>query len=438
MSLFRCLIPFLLLYQLTHAEEKADWFADNGFGKPVSTMQHPCAEHFKGVTYIAFQGPHEDPHVCAYKHDTAEWSGPFKAGVSALGKTPDPTDAAKVDNHGRPALIVDSEGYIHLIFGGHGGSFVHGKNRLGNPGAGRQTHVVTTKPQDISEWQVLANVPPFGTYTQFVKMPDGDIYLFYRHGSHRSDWVYQKSTDNCRTFSPPVSILKCQPQSDDPNVHDAWYASFHPGKGDTITATFHHHPCAVLNHKKPLHNTYFMHMNCAATDTWTSVQGTPVSLPVTKDSADRLTLVNASDKGVRTGICRVDDDGNPHILVKQGASLIYYRWTGDAWQESVALANSPSAQEGDIVINSPSDIRLLMSGNFAGHNTIAWWQSTDGGAHWQQQSTVASSEYAELIMAALIRNAHPDARIVYSQLLPNQANLYRKMFLFGDNGLIKR
>ena len=37
-----------------------DHFTDNGYGNPISTMQHPCAEHYHGVTYVAYQGPHED------------------------------------------------------------------------------------------------------------------------------------------------------------------------------------------------------------------------------------------------------------------------------------------------------------------------------------------------------------------------------------------
>ena len=71
---------------------------------------------------------------------------------------------------------------------------------------------------------------PSAPYSQFVKMDDGDIYLFYRHGSHRSDWVYQKSSDNCRTFAPPVSLLKHKAQESDPNMHDAWYAWFEKGR----------------------------------------------------------------------------------------------------------------------------------------------------------------------------------------------------------------
>jgi len=50
--------------------------------------------------------------------------------------------------------------------------------------------------------EVLDNVDPFGTYSQFVKMDDGDIYLFYRHGSHRSDWYIRitATADVCAPF----------------------------------------------------------------------------------------------------------------------------------------------------------------------------------------------------------------------------------------------
>ncbi|MDU0352628.1 hypothetical protein RS130_00690 [Paraglaciecola aquimarina] len=76
----------------------------------------------------------------------------------------------------------------------------HGKNPLGNTHYGRNIHVVSKRPNDITRWEELNTIPVFGTYNQAVKMDNGDIYLFYRHGAHRSDWVYQKSTDHGRTF----------------------------------------------------------------------------------------------------------------------------------------------------------------------------------------------------------------------------------------------
>ena len=55
---------------LLRAAPKVDYFSDNGYGNPVSTLQHPAAEHFNGVTYVAYSGPHEDPYVAAYVHAT--------------------------------------------------------------------------------------------------------------------------------------------------------------------------------------------------------------------------------------------------------------------------------------------------------------------------------------------------------------------------------
>ncbi len=38
-----------------------DFFTDNGFDNAVASIQYPSAEQFNGKTYIAYQGPHEDP-----------------------------------------------------------------------------------------------------------------------------------------------------------------------------------------------------------------------------------------------------------------------------------------------------------------------------------------------------------------------------------------
>jgi hypothetical protein len=108
------------------------------------------------------------------------------------------------DGHGRPSIVVDDRGYIHLAYGGHGGHRGLGVNPLGTNGRGEQTHVVSTKPMDITAWRKVENISPFGTYSQFVKSDNGDLYLFYRHGTHKSDWVYQRSSDDGRTFKKPV------------------------------------------------------------------------------------------------------------------------------------------------------------------------------------------------------------------------------------------
>ncbi|MFP4499683.1 MAG: BNR-4 repeat-containing protein [Candidatus Hydrogenedentota bacterium] len=414
------------------------FFADNGFGNPVSTLQHPCAEHHNGVTYIAYQGPLEDAYICAYNHQSGEWQGPVKAGDSLMGKQQPARIPGDIDNHGRPALMVDCEGYIHIVFGGHGGYPKFGRNEFGMWGDGRQTHVVSRHPEDISDWERRDNVSPFGTYSQFVHMDDGDIYLFYRHGSHQSDWVYQKSRDNGRTFHPPVSILKHKVREEDSNLHDAWYAWFDKGSGDTITASYVYHPCKTRGHDNARHNGYYMLMDCAD-DTWHNVRGRELAAPVTKESADKYTLVsNTGDMRSKRGTCRVDANGHPHVTFKQGGYVRYYRWLGNEWQQAVCVTPEPGTGECDLHVESPRAVWLVLARKAAGTGEICWWKTTDGGLTWNKDRCLLNKPGPGFRIGALVRNAHPDARVVASRQMQHHGGLYSELYLLGRNGPIRR
>ena len=424
---------------LLRAAPKVDYFSDNGYGNPVSTLQHPAAEHFNGVTYVAYSGPHEDPYVAAYVHATGQWLGPVQAGVNPMGKSPDQVDPGELDNHGRPALIVDRQGYIHLIFGGHGGEASFGKNKFGTAGKGRQIHVVSQKPGDISAWQTLENISPFGTYSQWVKLANGDLYLFYRHGSHRSDWVYQKSVDDGRTFAPEVSVIKHKRSADKTFVHDSWYAWFDNGRGDTITASYVYHPCASPGHPAQRINTYYMVMNCRD-GAWTNVQGKPLALPVTKETADQQTLIQATGKEKSNhGSCHVDAEGRPHIFFRFPGQVRHYRWDGKAWSAAVAVAaNYGKGVDGDFYLETPLSVMALLTQNNAGNGEVNRWQTLDGGVSWTKDATLFSAPGLSFQATALVRNAHPDARMLVSASSAQQTHLYHHMYLVGDHGALVR
>jgi len=428
----------LLLLSVCRAAD-VPYFADNGYGNPISVMHHPAAEHFNGVTYVAYAGPHEDPHVAAYDHQTKTWKGPVKAGVNPMGKSPDQIDKGELDNHGRPSLVVDRQGYIHLVFGGHGGERSLGQNKFGLPGKGRFIHAVSEKPGDISRWKILDNISPFGTYSQWVKTPNGDLYLFYRHGSHRSDWVYQKSTDDGRTFSPQVSVLKNKLSSYSLTTEDAWYAWFENGKGDTITAHYVYHACANPGHVRADVNAYFMVMN-TRDGSWATVKGEPVKLPVTKEYSDKHTLVWDSDKERTShGTARVDADGNPHFTIR-GKGLTYMRWLGDAWQKPtpIAVAGQGVVNEGDFIIDSSTKIRALLTSTHEGTSEVGWWNSADGGLTWAKGAALISSRDSTFEPTSFVRNAHPDARMLITEKKRNAGHLYCNMYLIGDHGPLGR
>lgn len=420
------------------ASDAMDYFAENGFGKPLSTLQHPAGEYYEGVTYLAYQGPHEDPYVCAYDHRTEKWTGPIQAGVSALGDDPPATDPDEIDNHGRPALIVDGRGYIHLVFGGHGGDRGLGSNPLGFNGSGKQTHVVSKNPGDISSWEILDNIPPFGTYSQFLKMSNGNIYLFYRHGSHRSDWVYQKSTDHGRTFTQPVSILRHKPQMENPKVYDSWYAWFGEGPDNTIITAFNYHPCATRpDHSSLRLNAYVMKMN-TVDDSWENVKGEKLMIPLTKESADSMAMVhNSKGEGTRLGTILADAAGNPHAYFRISSkkqSFLYHSWTGEAWHTGTIM--DPKFSDGELFMGKDQKIKLLAVRQNGDFGEIGWWNANS--THWEKEEPLLSTTKAKFVMSAFIRNAHPDARVIVAEIPIDPIGLHSKLYLLGNAGPVKR
>jgi len=424
------------------AGAEVSFFADNGYGNVLSTLQHPVGEHHQGVTYVAYQGPHEDPYVAAHVHATGAWVGPFRAGISTMGKSPDQIDKGELDNHGKPALIVDRQGYIHVVFGSHGGDPRHGRNPLGEfymGTKGRMTHVVTERPGDISAWRTLDNVPPFGTYNQWIKLANGDLYLFYRHGGHRSDWVYQKSVDDGRTFTAPVSVLQHKPSAGSPAVHDSWYAWFDQGRGDTITASFVYHPCASPQHSNRRQDLYFLAMDCRD-GTWRNAQGQPVALPVTKESADRVALIEATgDARPSHGTTHVDAEGRPHLAFPFGRTVRYYRWDGQRWlKPGEVAAGLGRVNDGDFVVDSPTTVRMVLGLSNPGREEVGWWKTTDGGRTWAKDAVLLASADMDFQTSALVRNAHPDAQMLLAGSRAEEGHLYRRMFLVGQRGALGR
>ncbi|VGO13436.1 hypothetical protein PDESU_01993 [Pontiella desulfatans] len=426
------------------AESDVEYFTDNGYGNPTATMQHPSGEYFEGTTYVAYQGPHEDPYVCSYEHSAKKWAGPYQAGVNLMGQEYDAiTREGKVDNHGRPSMIIDAKGYIHLAFGGHGGVPSLGENSQGAQGRGKQTHVVSKRPRDITEWEELENISPFGTYSQWVKMPNGDLYLFFRHGSHQSDWVYQKSTDAGRTFTSPKSVLKSKPHTGYEGPHDAWYVWFAPGKDNTITASYVYHLCdksGAGRHTNARYNYYYMMMN---TDdgSWQNIQGQKLDIPVTKEVADKSTMiVDTNKERANHGTCRVDENGNPHLFFRHDDGHVrYIRWLGDSWQKPVRVVPGNRIQDGDILVDSPLNVRLLLSHKVAGAGTVGYWRTTDGGLTWKKDKPLITSKKANFkYVSSLMHNANPEALLLLSEHIYGQEHQYRKMILLGDNGPVTR
>lgn len=435
-------ITLILLNLIAFAQKKSnvDNFASNALGNPVTGN---AGEYYKGVTYVTYQGPLEDPYVAAYNHKTKTWTGPFKAGTSLLGKTP----GKKTDNHGKPTLVVDGNGYIHLVFGGHGGTPAIGENPLGNYHDGKQIHVVSKNPLDISSWETVENISPFGTYSKFIKMDNGDIYLFYRHGAHRSNWVYQLSKDNGKTFSEPISILKTKKidgTQENPIIFDSWYIHFSKGQGNDIIAAYNYHVCKGPNHDGERHNVYYMKFDTHK-GLWYNVEGEQLLLPITKEQADASTLVyNTGDLWTHNGIARLDAIGNPYVTSYEGEhegehhggpkSIKHYYWSGATWIRTKSKG-LPVGATGEMQIVSTKEINMLISYKEGDTGEVAWWISTDGGDSFVKKEIHVQEKNINFDLSNFIINANPEAQIIVAAK-NNKAN--GKVYLVGEHGAVKR
>lgn len=426
------------------------YFADNGFGNAVAVVQHPAGIYHNGITYVCYQGALEDPYIASYNHTTGEWKGPFKAGVSEMGK--DPNRPKKIDNHGKPSMIIDDAGYIHITFGGHGGMRKHGNNSLGNYSYGKNMHVVSKKPLDISGWEQLDNIPPFGTYNQFIKMDNGDIYLFYRHGAHRSDWVYQISTDNGRTFNAPVSFLKHKRRTD-LEAEDSWYPWITRGNNNELIVVFDYHICSDKHaggkenaHIPKRYNVYYMVFD-TKTKLWKNIEGEELNAPITRELADEKALVAKTEgKWTFQGVVDLDAKGYPHIGMTIGNEIEgagrsapkhmhYFRWDGTEWIHSnnsgLPIGN------GDIELTPTNDIHFYIAGtNSDGLGEVSRWERSESEGSFKKTKTLLTKPDASFAISALIENAHSDARLIVAERKPGTD--YRKMYLLGDKGALKR
>lgn len=434
---------------------KVDYFADNGLGNPLAIVQHPAGVHANGVTYVSYQGPDVAPYVAAYNHHTNTWSGPFKAGDSDLAELIEQRN--KIDSHGKPTLLIDDLGYIHIFYGGHGAGAKHGKNNFGGGGIGRNKHAVSKRPYDISEWEDLANISVFGTYNQAIKTDRGDIYLFYRHGAHRSDWVYQKSTDHGRTFESPVSILKTKRRTDI-KADDSWYLWASKGQGDNILLSYDYHVCWLrgegppgLGHVTQRHDLYYMTLD-TSTDEIRNISNESLVLPITKELADAKTLVaRTGEKWTFNGSGLMDASGYPHLSINIGKNIgqntggpkqtYYYRWLGNAWTNGVAVRESSvrenTVSRGDFFIDPHTKQPTFLLGYQEGTDgVVSIFSSKNDGRSFHRGKELLRRKNATWALTARIENAHPDAQILVAEKTPGTK--WRKIYLIGEHGPISR
>ena len=91
----------------------------------------------------------------------------------------------------------------------------------------------------------------------------------------------------------------------------------------------------------------------------------------------------------------------------------------------------------DMQVSSPDEVSLLLAHkDDEGTGEVAWWHSVGGGERFNKGDVLISLKKTGLSITSMIRNGHPDARVVLAGKKGNTD--FVKMYLLGDQGPIQR
>lgn len=255
-------------------------------------------------TYVAYLGLNRDLFITYYDHNAASFTPASQIDDRLL-------DA---DNaHGSPAVTIDSNGHLHILWGAHNTAIQHLKSDA---------------PHDISAW--TAQSIGQGTYPFIVCDTNGDLHAFYRGDDGAHDTAqHQVSTDHGATWSgasviidisnapeshPDVYLHAAQLHTDG-LIHLAWITSRHSTHDGRRRDIYH----AAYD---PASNTAYA---ADGTDLGASVTWADHSDCLAAD-ADRAHNLSMSLDGSRIAIAY----GFRHIA----ASMRVTVWNGTTWVDS--------------------------------------------------------------------------------------------------------
>jgi len=257
--------------------------ASQGPGNKIVTYQRK--------THLAWQDSHELRYfarVRSLDNETGTW-------------TPSVTLTDGVDEHSRPALAIDSQGYLHVVMGGHNTPLQYRRS---------------VRPNDSSEW---TPIEPFGknTYPVLLCGPDDTLYLAAREGGHAGMELWVKPSDGSWE-SRGLLVARQERFSGYTAMHNdlAWSLdrrTLHMSMG-----FFLGRQQKEGEHPRDVAGTYQAVGYMRSHDfgaTWGKADGTPVPLPATSDTVDLLAEAESNNPkpGIQHCGIAVDSQNRPYL-----------------------------------------------------------------------------------------------------------------------------
>ncbi len=298
------------------------------------------------------------------------------------------------DNHGGPALTLDSQGYLHIAYHPHHHPFRYRRSK---------------RPNDASQWGPEEQFGTKCTYPTMLCGPDDSLYLTCRE-SDVNPWVvnlYKKPAGG--TWKKIGPLLRAQRKGYS-HYQEAlvWGPDFR-----TI-----HLSCRIYDGGQARVVGYLRSPD--AGKSWQRYDGTPVELPAT---AETVTAIASEKelKGLRCANIAVDNDGKPHLLYCAASPAPSRAWI--ARPDDSGVWQSLSLQEAASTLPIKGGLTLPGCMTFDAENRLHAAMSIinppEGESTWGHASNevvlIQSSDQGRSFSARLV--ADPDSAA--SRWLPN-------------------
>ena len=350
--------------------------SEEGSGRATAYHESSKIITWQGRTHVTWlDTPAEGfrVHIRTLDRATGEWSPTYTIG-----------DAA--DNHGGPALTVDGQGFLHVIYYSHHHPFRYRRS---------------VRPNDASEWGPVEEFGVHLTLPAVLCAPDGTLILTARRSYDNQPWeleLWTKPPGEKWTRHGPVlssrhtGYVQFAASMAWAPDHRRLFLSYRiyemPGYDNKNTDAITQVGCI---------------MSPDAGQTWTKLNGSRLSLPATIDTLEPIvTCDSRQGRIVDAGAMAVSPGGVPHLAYSirtQEAAEAYLATPlpGGGWRHLQLNRFLPSdlrnwavhlTGQGGVTFTSagrPLIVASVLKSNFGeeawGHpsSTLVQFSSTDGG-----------------------------------------------------------
>jgi hypothetical protein len=259
--------------------------SEEGSGRATAYLESPKIISYEGKTHAAWLDSPEEGfrvRIRTLDHASGDWSETYTIGSAT-------------DNHGGPALTVDGQGYLHILYYSHHHPFRYRRS---------------VRPNDASEWTAYTEFGTNLTYPALVCAKDGTLIMVARRSFEERPWELEL------WHKPPGKAWKRQGAvlRSRHGIYSQFAASLAWGPAhQTLHLGTRIYEMPVDDPGEALTTVGYL-VSPDSGKTWKHADGTRVELPATADTIDTIALGRGSEsRRLHAGSIAVDQDGIPYI-----------------------------------------------------------------------------------------------------------------------------